>query len=1056
MLRAQNECGSNASSIRTLTVSSPCTAPGAAPLVSPANAANVNGSTATFQWIAPSAGTAPFTYDLIINGSNQAGCTDLTSTSCTVNGLQVNGSSQTWAVRAKNSCGSSVGDTRTFVTCGQTSVPVADFTWSPSGTLTMANGYQQAQPYAGQLVTFTNSSTNGPFTDVSWYDFQGEVTTTIKTTNATHTFQSTGNKNVRLNVSNCFGQSSEKLKVVAIAADGRPAVADFDISPASPTVGGVVTFSAKTGQLYGDPDDFTWKFSDEETTRTGQQITRTFSCSKQVTLQLIAKSTPRNKTSQPTTKAVSVGGQPLCCTATQPPIATFSWQEQGTVTVDGVLQQQPYVGQLVHFTDPVPNTATAWLWEFAIQPTPNSPTTSSTEHLPTHTFAAAGSYLVRMTASNCFGSAAPIEQTITVYEDLRGVKADFTWSPGGAPAGSPITFTAADGAGYGDPDGFEWTFPGNVKKAGKVVQHSFNCGGANAVTLVAKRGATASQPTTKTVTTTGEPSCCKPPNRANSPTPKSGAVVAGGTVLLSWTRPTLGTDPLAYDVWLDGVKLPECSNLTEMQCSTVVQDGTETHFWKVIAKNECGTTLDTDTPPEWRFKACSATAAPDATTFTWDKNEPIEVGGVVQQQPYVGQTVTFAYQPTNQVTSWSWTDYQVSPATQYEVANPQIVYGSPGKKKLYLRVTNCAGTRSITQYIDVFADIRPVTARFNFSPAEPRDLDPVTFTFDTSDEVGSPNEFTIDFGDGTPPLVTTETSVQHAYACGKMYRATVTAKRIRPGSTVSSEPATQDVKVIGAACAATELMIVDMVRQTQRSNGVVERGDLVLFNPTAAPMLLELAILPDKDTAQVQTNLQLPPLPPQGTMAMADVMGLLSLDFSTATMWLKPVDENGGTLPVVNAWKYLEPVSGVKYGQFLPVFYIWPASDQTTTKWITGLVHNSLNAERGHYGFVTKLTFIDPTLKDPDHVAWGTRKLKLTLYDNATGKVLRVDSLNLDEFGGYRHDYINRIFHLPDTQDLKAVTVQVEVPPGLSVVVTSDMRDNYTENAVTFPSQTGP
>jgi len=136
------------------------------------------------------------------------------------------------------------------------------------------------------------------------------------------------------------------------------------------------------------------------------------------------------------------------------------------------------------------------------------------------------------------------------------------------------------------------------------------------------------------------------------------------------------------------------------------------------------------------------------------------------------------------------------------------------------------------------------------------------------------------------------------------------------------------------------------------------------------------------------------------------------------------------------------------------VFQVWPASDQYTTKWFTGLIHNGSTAERNHTGFVTKLTFVDPTLKNSDHVPWGSKKLKLTLYDNQTGEVRKIDSLNLDTFGGYRQDYINNFFHLPSTQDLKTVTVQVEVPAGIAVVVTSSMFDNITAHAVVFPSQT--
>jgi len=1054
-VEAANDCGSTQSSSRSLTVGPACTAPGAATLVAPADSATGTGATVTLQWTAPATGTTPFNYDVFLDGSPVAACQNLTTTSCQLTGLAINQSSHSWYVRTENTCGSSTGVTRTFKTCGANAVPAGDFTWSPTGTLTMANGYQQAQPYVGQLVTLTNTSTNGPFTDVSWYDFgvPGGVGY-IKTTDTSYAWPTAGNKTVRLTVTNCFGQASEKAKVVAVAADNRPVIADFTVSPGTLPVNTLLTFTAMTGPLYGDPDEFTWKFSDEESTRSGASITRTFTCAKSVSLQLTSRSTTRNKTSTPVTKSAAINGEPMCCTNTQGPNATFAWQETGNLMFQGVAQPQPYVGQTVHFTDPSPNNATSWRWEIATQPTESSPIVVKTEHLPTYVFSFPGNYKVKFIPSNCFGPGAATEKTITVYADQRKVTSDFTWTPGGAPSGTPITFTAKDGFDYGDPTVFEWSFPNNVKKSGKVVTHAFTCGGLNQVTLVSKRETVASDPTSKSVTTTGEPSCCKPPNRAVSPVPVSGATIPGGTVTLQWGRPTQGSDPLTYDVYLDGVKLPECSNLVDRVCTTTVEEGTATRFWKVIAKNDCGdTTTYPDTPSEWRFKACSASSAPDATAFTWDKTGAVDVQGVVQQQPYVGQTVTFSYDPTVPATQWSWTDYQVSPAVTYEVANPEVVYGSPGRKKMYLRVSNCAGTRSITQYIDIFADQRPVEARFAFAPAAPGSLEPVTFTFDTSDEVGNPNEFTIDFGDGTPPLTTTETTAQHAFGCGKLYRVTVTAKRNKPGSSVASQPHTEDLQVSGYPCSAFELVVVDMTRQLVRATGVVERGDMVLFNPTDDLMQLEMAVR-NTDTGQVTAGIELPPLPPQGTMMLADILALKGLDFSSATLWFKRAEEGADTLPVVNAWKYLEPTAGAKYGQFLPVFAVWPASDQTTSRWITGLIHNSLNAERGHYGFISKLTFVDPTLKDPERVPWGTKKLILRLYDNQTGQLLRTDSLNLDNYGGYRHDYLNRIFHLSDGQDLKAVTVQVEVPPGVSVLVTSSMFDNYTENAVVFPSQT--
>jgi len=639
-------------------------------------------------------------------------------------------------------------------------------------------------------------------------------------------------------------------------------------------------------------------------------------------------------------------------------------------------------------------------------------------------------------ARECDGPSAPVLVSPAPGATVLAGNVTLGWS---AVTGDPtITYTARNSLGVTLCSTTSTSCTANIT-SGPVtwlVQASNGCGSSNSNTSVLNIS-------------------CRPPNRASTPNPATGATIPGGTVILGWARPTQGTDPLRYDVYLDGVKLPECTDLTVLQCATTVLDGTAMHLWKVIAKSECGDTTTIDTPPEWRFKACSAATAPEATAFTSAPSGPVEVKGVVQQQPYVGQKVTFSYSPTVPATSWMWTDYQKSPAVYFEVPHPEVYYSSPGDKKMYLRAANCAGTRSITQYVHVYEDMRPVEARFSISPAEPDSFDPVTFTFDTSDEVGNPNEFTIDFGDGTPPETTSNSTIQHAYGCAKLYRVSVTARRIKVGSTVASDPQTEDLQISGFPCSPSELMVIDFVRQVQGSNGIVERGDLSVFNPTGDSMLLDLTVR-EKISGQVTAGLHLPPLPPQGTLTLEDIVGQVGLDFSIATLWFKRAEDGADMLPLLTALTFLELPGGLRFGQSLPVVPIWPASDQYTTKWFTGLIHNGSTAERNHTGFVTKLTFVDPTLKDPSRTPWGSKKLKLTLYDNQTGQVLRGDSLNLDTFGGYRQDYINNFFHLPSTQDLKTVTVQVEVPAGVSVEVQALMYDNYGGNAVLLTPQVGP
>ena len=526
--------------------------------------------------------------------------------------------------------------------------------------------------------------------------------------------------------------------------------------------------------------------------------------------------------------------------------------------------------------------------------------------------------------------------------------------------------------------------------------------------------------------------------------PTNGATVPGGTVTLQWARPTQGTDPLRYDVILDGAALPGCTNLGVRQCLATVPDGTTTHLWKVIARNACGATTDIDTPSEWRFKACSAPSAPDATSFTWQPNGQVVVGGVVQQQPYVGQEVTFSYHPNVAPTTMTWTDCQRVPAVVYAgVWHPTVVYASASDKKMYLKAGNCAGTRTITHYVKVYADVRPVTARFSLAPANPAAVDLVTVTFDTSAAAGDPDQFTVDFGDGTPVETTAAAFAQHAYRCGRTYRITVTARRTRYGGKISSTPAAADIEVTGQACVPRGFLLVDVPRLVVRPDGSQETGGVAVFNPSAEAMSLVLAA---RDTAsgQLHKGIALPPLAPKGSMALADLVGFANLDLARATLWLESAAEGATELPVVGAWSFVEYASGQRHGQSLPMAPIWPAASHATARWISGLMHNSLAAERGRYGSISRLTFVDPTITDAGRTPWGTKKLILRLYDVATGSLVRIDSLNLDNYSGYRSDYLNRIFHLPDAQDLSSVLVKIEIPAGVSVISTAAVTDNST------------
>jgi PKD repeat protein len=177
--------------------------------------------------------------------------------------------------------------------CDQTQSPVADFTWGPTGP---ADGFpSQQRPYEGQEVQLTDASTNAP-DGWHWYDFQEVPAADYTVRNPKHTWQQPGEKTVRLIATNCFGSGSETSKKVTIYEDNRPVTADFTwivqtLEEADATVATdvPVKFTAATGYAKGDPNEFSFRFGDDNSTPSGATVNHTFLCRGKVQVAMIAR-----------------------------------------------------------------------------------------------------------------------------------------------------------------------------------------------------------------------------------------------------------------------------------------------------------------------------------------------------------------------------------------------------------------------------------------------------------------------------------------------------------------------------------------------------------------------------------------------------------------------------------------------------------------------------------------------------------------------------------------------------------------------------------------------
>jgi PKD repeat protein len=344
-----------------------------------------------------------------------------------------------------------------YGTGGGGSPPTANFTFSPPS------------PTAGQLVSFTDTSTGAP-TSWSW-NFSdpasgGANTSTLQ--NPSHTFASAGSYSVSLTASNANGPSAPVMHTVVVSSASVAPTPSFFFSPGSPQPGQLVSF---TDTSTGGPTSWSWNFGDPASgggnTSSFQNPTHTFVSAGSYTVFLTAGNTfGSNQTSR--LVVVSVAG-----TA---PTAAFSF-----------LPASPQPGQTVAFSDISSGGPTFWLWSFGDG-------FSSFAQNPAHVFAAAGNYTVSLTVQNFFGSSF-VSHTVTVAA-IPAPTAAFTFSPGVPQPGQTVSFTDTS---TGGPTSWTWDFGDGSGSSSQNPSHAYLAAGTYTARLTASNASGSSQ-TTRTVT----------------------------------------------------------------------------------------------------------------------------------------------------------------------------------------------------------------------------------------------------------------------------------------------------------------------------------------------------------------------------------------------------------------------------------------------------------------------------------------------------------------------------------------------------------------------------
>ncbi|AKJ39217.1 PKD domain-containing protein [Methanosarcina barkeri] len=240
--------------------------------------------------------------------------------------------------------------------------PVAAFSVSPTSGRVPLN------------VKFTDTSTGTP-TKWKW-DF-GDGSKSFHQ-NPTHKYSKAGVYTVKLTVTNAAGiNTATKSKYITVAA--KP-VAAFSASPTSGKSPLNVKFTDKST---GSPTKWKWDFGDG-TKSFHQNPTHKYSKAGKYTVTLKVTNAVGINTATKS-KYITVTG------TSQAPTADFwGWPLSGKAPLK------------VKFTETSKGSPTSWKWDFGDGK-------YSTEKSPTHTYSSAGTYTVKLTATNAAGSSTKLK-----------------------------------------------------------------------------------------------------------------------------------------------------------------------------------------------------------------------------------------------------------------------------------------------------------------------------------------------------------------------------------------------------------------------------------------------------------------------------------------------------------------------------------------------------------------------------------------------------------------------------------------------------------------------
>jgi PKD repeat protein len=359
-------------------------------------------------------------------------------------------------------------DNRGILTTGSEQVSVG-----ASPTAALAISTTQVEVGSGP-VSFDASNSSDAGASITSYAWDFGDRATAQGPSPSHTYATAGTYLVRLTVTDSLGRVDTATGTVMVTDE--PPIAAFTVGVATPEAGQSVAFD---GSSSSDSDGsivaYAWNFGDGHS-GSGRTPTHAFAQAGtySVTLTVTDSGGQRASVSEPVTVVAGPSARftPSAAQALEGTSVGFDATGSGGGASGAAI--------------------TGYSWSFGDG-------TTGTGATPSHVYAAAGSFKVKLTVTDATGASGSSTQTLAVLDEPPG--AAFAATPAVPIPGQPVAF---DGMGSSDRDGtiasYAWDFGDGVTGAGAKPTHAYQSAGSYTVRLTVTdssgQKATVSRPVT--------------------------------------------------------------------------------------------------------------------------------------------------------------------------------------------------------------------------------------------------------------------------------------------------------------------------------------------------------------------------------------------------------------------------------------------------------------------------------------------------------------------------------------------------------------------------------